>query len=169
MLTLLYRVHHHGITCKDIGAYRASKRIHNDKICMGNLCRCNTPLASRVQSKEGRTRAPWRCVSQDDEEWVGITSASSLDPSVVSVLNTGIASHRLSLSKPRCKLVVSEMPTYLSRGSSSVHRYDYVHILTVAVLKHFVQGRRRTCLSGERSSHRRHISHSRFAASAYFS
>ena len=61
-----------------------------------------------------------------------------------SVVSVRPASHRLSLSKPRCKLVVSEMPTYRSQGPSSVRRYDYIHILTVAVLNRFTQGHRRT-------------------------
>ena len=82
--TVLFRVDNYGAARKTIGTDRAFKRIHKDEIRVGNLCRCNTPLASRVQSEEGGTGAPWRCVGQDDEKRVGVTSTSSSVPSVIS-------------------------------------------------------------------------------------
>jgi len=71
------RVDHHHAARASERVDGTPQRVCQDEAGVGDLRRCNSPCAGRVQSEEGRTgTAQWH-LGQDYEERLGITSVSS--------------------------------------------------------------------------------------------
>jgi SNO glutamine amidotransferase family len=68
------RVNYHRATCTSIRVDGTPSGVRQDKSGVGNVCRCNTPFASCVKSKERRTGAFGRRLGYNYEERLGITS-----------------------------------------------------------------------------------------------
>jgi hypothetical protein len=71
-----HRVNHHRAARASVRFDGAAQGVRQDQIGVGDVRRCNTPFAGRVQSQERRAGAPGRRLSQDYEEWLGIAGAS---------------------------------------------------------------------------------------------
>jgi hypothetical protein len=68
------RINYYRTTCTSVRVDGTPSGVRQDKSRVGNLRRCNTPFASCVKSKERRTGAFGRCLGDDYEERLGITS-----------------------------------------------------------------------------------------------
>jgi hypothetical protein len=74
----LPRVNHHRAACAFVWVNGTAPGVCQDEIGVGHLRGRDTPRASRVQFEVRRTGAPWRRLSEDCKERLGITGASSL-------------------------------------------------------------------------------------------